>query len=140
MNIDSNQWHISLHFLPDAEFESGQVEWQNESVKALKIDAGKLQESFPARFDEFIVGINSLSSGYAEGDGSFGVVGPAGAWKICGNIYERDGQIQYAELLGTCPQPSLVDIVNKLNVGPQQCAIQHMQGGFFQSFEQFFGS
>ena len=134
----SKQWHISLHFLAVPELKTKSIHWRDSCVPILDINARLLSKPFPANFDHFIQGINALENGYAEGDGSFGIVGPDGQWKICGTLYERDAHIQYAELVGQCPKQSFCEIVQQLNIPPAQCLIQNMRGGFFQSIEQFF--
>ena len=133
-------WHISLHFGGDRLFKTGTIQYKNRTVRIIRISSSELDEAFPVRFDQFIESINQMSGGYAEGDGSFGVVGPSGEWKICGTIYERSDSIQYAELMGHGPDDQLVYLAKLLGANQQQCCVQEMQGGFFQTLDQFLNS
>ena len=85
----------------------------------------------------FIAAINAMDGGYAEGDGSYGVVGQGGTWKIYGNIYENQDAIQYVELIGQCPIDILTSFVALLGCSTEHCLFQNLQGGFFQTFDQF---
>ena len=103
----------------------------------MQVGTEALRQPFPAKFDQFITSINQLEGGYAEGDGSYAVVGQGGSWKICGNIYENLDAIQYVELIGNCPINVITNLVDLLGCGVDQCVFQNLQGGFFQSFDQF---
>ncbi|MEM9409862.1 MAG: hypothetical protein AAGA30_02040 [Planctomycetota bacterium] len=135
----NTNWQISLHFCFDNEQLPIQpLQWRGQQIQSLAVNAEQLNEPFPMSFDKFIDGVNELDGGYAEGDGSYGIVGPQGNWKICGNIFEFTDSIQYVDLLGSCPQDRFIEFLNQLGVNSNQCVIQHLQGGFFQSPQQFF--
>ncbi len=133
---NSNDWQVSLHF-NDSQLKRCTIDWRGNEVSAVSIDAEQLRMPFPSKFDSFIQSINSMEGGYAEGDGSYGVVGQGGEWKICGNIYENLDAIQYVELLGQCPNDQLASFIELLGCDISQCIIQNLQGGFFQTFDQF---
>ena len=137
-NLSSGQWHVSLHFTTD-QFDEQTLQWRDCEVRHVAATAQQLAAPFPAKFDQFVDSINEMSGGYAEGDGSYGVVGPGGAWKICGNVFENLDAIQYAELLGSCPVDQLRQFVALLGCSSEQCLFQNLQGGFFQTFDQFVG-
>ncbi len=133
----NNDWHISLHF-SDGPLESETITHKEREKFVVKITADQLRNPFPAEFDAFVASVNSMPGGFAEGDGSFGLVGPSGVWKISGNIYEREDQIHYAELIGVCPENRMLEIVELLGATANTCLVQDMQGGFFQTIQQFF--
>ena len=133
----NSDWHVSLHFVGDQIFRPGVIQHRGQDTAVIEISSTNLDASFPVRFDQFIAAINLLPEGYAEGDGSFGIVGPEGSWKLCGTIYERFDSIQYAELQGICPNEWLIKLVKLLGADTGSCVVQNMQGGFFQSVAQF---
>ena len=142
-NHSSNiaEWHISIHFCEDnRQLPSKSIEWRGAPYTVLNIDAAQMSLPFPMAFDEFIGGVNNLNGGYAEGDGSYGIVGPQGNWKVCGNIFEFADSIQYAEMIGFCPEERFNEFLLQLGATTSECAIQILQGGFFQSPSQFFES
>ena len=137
--MESNQdWHVSLHYCDSDQHQTKTVQLQDSMVDAVDVNAADLQQPFPASFDQFISAINELAGGYAEGDGSYGVVGEEGQWKISGSIFENNQALQYVELLGSCPRDVFLEFLTQLETRSRNCLIQDMKGGFFQTVDQFF--
>ena len=132
-------WQATIHFYA-ATYSTASIQWRDTTVATIDVVAADVNAPFPAKFDDFVTAVNEMEGGYAEGDGSYGIVGQGGAWKICGNIYENLDAIQYVELLGHCPVEKLAEFIQLLGCEKQQCVFQILQGGFFQSFEQFVGT
>lgn len=133
-------WHISLHACDTKAFPTKELKWHDVSYQSIDAGADQLSTPFPISFDEFIGQVNELGGGYAEGDGSYGVCGPDGAWKIVGNIYEVADAMHYVEMMGSCPDEQLLNFVRMLGVEPDGCAVQVMQGGFYVSVVEFLKS
>lgn len=137
MNINTD-WHVSLHYSDADRHQTKSVQVQDLTVEVVDVDAADLQQPFPASFDQFIRAINELSGGYAEGDGSYGLVGEEGQWKISGSIFENNQSLQYVELLGSCPRDVFLEFLTQLETRSRNCLIQNMKGGYFQTVDQFF--
>ena len=135
----TGDWHISLHFTDSNELSEKTVQWKETEVNVIDAGADELKQPFPVSFDQFIASVNQLQGGYAEGDGSFGIVGEGGGWKISGNIFENNQALQYVEVLGSCPHEVFLEFLQRLGAKCNQCLIQNMRGGFIQSVDQFFG-
>ena len=130
-------WHITLHVRPAGPNDVQSIEWNDWQFQTAAISADQLNQSFETSFEDFVQSINRLPHGYAEGDGSFGLVGPGGAWKLVGTLFEVDQKIHYVELMGSCPLDELQMLVEALGIDSENCLIQMMQGGFFLSFAEF---
>ena len=135
---DASSWHIALHSWRNPFPASQPLTWQSRTISALKISAQDLREPFAIPFDDFLTAIHERENGYAEGDGSFGILGRQGSWKLVGNVFEFGTGIQYVELMGRCPAQELNGLVSLLEQGQtDQCVIQLMEAGFFVSTQQF---
>lgn len=134
----NNDWHVSLHFC-DSNIQTKTLSLNDASVEVVDISADELKQPFPASFDQFIQAINELEGGYAEGDGSYGVSGDGGQWKITGSIFENNQALQYVEVIGRCPRDVFLEFLTQLETRSRQCLIQNMRGGYFQTVDQFFG-
>ncbi len=130
-------WHVSIHACDTRRFAEKAISWHGQTFYAVDIDATRLDQPFPVAFESFIRSVNGLAGGYAEGDGSFGICGPAGKWKICGTIFEVNDWIHYVELMGHCPRQTLIELIARLGANVDACVFQIMQGGFFVTFPQF---
>ena len=136
-NPTHRDWHVTLHVRPQGSTEVRTLEWQGWSFAAADLSASELDQSFETSFDDFVQAINRLPHGYAEGDGSFGLVGPGGAWKLVGTLFEVDQSIHHVELMGSCPLDELDTLIGILGAETENCLIQMMHGGFFVSFAEF---
>ena len=133
-----NDWHISLHRWDGPLPGEKPIVWNDSKVVALCIESSQLGEPFDIGFDAFLFAVNQLPGGYAEGDGSFGIVGENGSWRICGTVFDVSGTLQYVELIGSCPVAEFQRFIALLELPTSDhCVVQMMQGGFFISVTRF---
>ena len=137
MNTERLDWHVTMHFLDDIPLSNQSMTWQEHVfpvLENLSLDSGA---GFKTSFDELIQRVNQQPGGYAEGDGSIGIVGPEGDWKIVGTLYEMQDEIIHVELLGNGPSDILSWLIEALDCQSDQCVVQVLQAGFFIGFDAF---
>lgn len=132
-----HNWHVTLHPIRGSVATGETVQWQGWSFKTFSTSGLGEDVVFPVSFDDAVAAINRLPNGYAEGDGSFGIVGPEGVWKLVGTLYEMQAGLRYVELMGWCPQATLRELLAALGVSEESCCFQMLRGGFFVSFAEF---
>ena len=137
MNTDRLDWHVTLHHLGDIPTSTQSATWQEHVFPVLENLSFDSSEGFKTSFDELIQRVNQLPGGYAEGDGSIGMVGPGGEWKIVGTLFEMQDQIIHVELMGNGPGDSLSWLIEALDCRSDQCVVQVLQAGFFIRFDAF---
>lgn len=92
---------------------------------------------FDVPFDDLVKAIEQMPGGYAEGDGSFGIVGPGGTWKVVGNFFESDGRVAFVQFLGHAPDHVWEALAMALKTDDDRCLVQFAEAGFFASLGQW---
>jgi hypothetical protein len=99
-------FYVTVHALPPAAGKGDQIELGGRRLRTLAIVAeGLATTTMDCPFQAALDRLSALPRAYAEADGSFvwGSCQGEPAWQIEGKLYERSGQVLFADLKGTCP-------------------------------------
>lgn len=98
-------------------------------------DRGPIQTSFEAAAGR----LESLEKLYFEPDGSFVWNRDAGRQQIFGMLYDAGGQIQYADLRGTCSIEMWSGIVAAIAGIGRKCTVVSLADGAMKDLQSFEG-
>ena len=104
-------FQASIHALPSKAVSGKVVALGRGKFRTLKVDAASIP-SLPVTFEDAALALSAIDRLYFEPDGSFVWVSdnPDQSWQLDGVLYDRAGQLLYAEVQGTCP----ADIFDRL--------------------------
>lgn len=133
-------FHTALHWWP-----TGSLPRTTTNADGIPcVDAGSvhLDRAFPHPFDAVLKSMDETLNAYVEGDGSFvftGQYADGGVWKTNGTLYEADDQILNIEIwIEGTPTSKLDALLEVFGVKKEECVLQLLSEGFFQTFEQFY--
>lgn len=96
---------------------------------------------FPFAFEEAWDRLAKLPRLYLEPDGSFVWCGePRGAsaaWQLGGNLYDRDGRLQYVTLCGTCSAEALTRLCTSLGGDSLTLMVELVEAAVFLPASEF---
>lgn len=100
------KFNVSVHAQPVEAGPGPRVRIGNVEFATLDIPRAVLgQAAIACTFEEAVRALSDLPRMYCEPDGSFVWVSSQGEprWQVDGNLYDRDGQLVFVDLKGTCP-------------------------------------
>jgi len=130
---------FSLHPRPtDTSLPVQPTRWRDIEWDVVKVDPAAVGRAmFDVPFDDLVAAIDQMPGGYAEGDGSFGIVGPDGTWKVVGNFFEANGKVAFVQFMGTALNQVWEQLAMALNTDDERCLVQFAEAGFFTSLGQW---
>jgi hypothetical protein len=99
-------FYITVHALPADASAGPNVELVGRKVRTLQIAPATLSTTtFGCNFEAAQERLAELERMFIEADGSFVWVSPHGdpAWQVDGNLYDRNEQLLFVDIKGTCP-------------------------------------
>jgi hypothetical protein len=113
-------FYATLHARPASATAGPAIELAGRRLSTLAIAPAELSgTTLATSFEAARTRLDALARMYSEPDGSFVWVSSQGepAWQVDGNLYDRQQQLQFVDLKGTCPAESF-DRLLKALVGP----------------------
>jgi hypothetical protein len=99
-------FYITVHAQPSDAGAGPEMDFGGRAVRTLQIAPATLSTTtFGCSFETAQERLAQLDRMFIEADGSFVWVSPQGkpAWQVDGNLYDRNEQLLFVDLKGTCP-------------------------------------
>jgi len=97
---------LSLHAQPDGSLTVNATKLAGQRFPIVCLTARQQATPMDVTFDQAIERLEQLPRMFVELDGAFVWVSQHGdpPWQLDGCLYDRDGQIVYVDLVGSCPR------------------------------------
>jgi hypothetical protein len=99
-------FYVTVHALPPAAGSGDEIELAGRKLRTLRVVPEALATTtINCPFETALARLAALPRLYTEADGTFvwGSAQGEPAWQIDGKLFERNGQLLFVDLKGTCP-------------------------------------
>jgi hypothetical protein len=109
-------FHISVHARPADVTEGKDVKLDRAVFRTLAVPQAALATPFQISFEQAGAALAKLERLFFEPDGSFVWTSPSGrpAWQVDGNLFDRNGQLLFVDLKGSCPSEQFDRLLSAL--------------------------
>ncbi len=115
------------------------IEVGGRKVHTLRIEPAQLATPMPCRFETVREQLAEFERMYCEPDGSFVWTSPQDsvAWQVDGNLYDRNEQLLFVDIKGSCPSQQFDRLLSVLGWPQSPIMFQLTQEAVFLDEETF---
>jgi hypothetical protein len=135
------RFHVTIHVRPPEATAGAPVELDGRVYRTLRMPPEGTATPFPVSFENAAEVLAALPRLFLEPDGSFVWVADDlhRTWQVDGHLYDRAGQLLFAELKGACPAEAFDRLLGALGWPRAALVFQLVRQGIYLDEVEFRG-